>query len=82
MGIRYNLRKKIIRFIEERSSQKLASKIFNLNKTMINKLCLIFRKEVHINLSVNLRSKQRVDRAELIKYVEKIQTRLCERVKI
>ena len=44
-----DLRKKVIEFISEGNTQKLAAQIFNLNKATVNRWWLKNQKEGHIN---------------------------------
>ena len=44
--------------------------MFNLNKATVNRWWLRYKKEGHINPRPNLGSKSKVDRNELINYVE------------
>ena len=74
-----DLRKKVIKFIEEGNSQQAATKIFRLNKATVNRWWLRYKKEGHVNPRKNMGSKARIDRAEIKKYVDAYpDSRLCE----
>ena len=62
------LRKKVIKFIEEGNSQQLATKIYSLNKATVNRWWLRYKKEGNVNARINQGSKPKIDRAELKKY--------------
>ncbi|MDP4832315.1 MAG: transposase [Rickettsiaceae bacterium] len=64
------LRKKVIKFIEEGNSQQLATKIYSLNKATVNRWWLRYKKEGNVNARINQGSKPKIDRAELKKYVD------------
>ena len=64
-----DLRKKVISFIEEGNSQRLATKLFKLNKATVNRYCLRYKTEGHINPKKNLGSKPRIDSILLINYL-------------
>ena len=55
-----DLRKKVIEFIAEGNTQKLASELFNLNKATVNRWCLRNKKEGHITPRKNLGKKPKV----------------------
>jgi transposase len=65
-----DLRKKVIKFIEEGNSQQSATKIYSLNKATVNRWWQRYKKEGHVNPRVNLGRKPKIDRAELKKYVD------------
>lgn len=65
-----DLRKKVIKFIEEGNSQQSATKIFSLNKATVNRWCQRYKKEGHVNPRINLGSKPKIDKFELKRYVD------------
>lgn len=74
-----DLRKKVIKFIEEGNSQQLATKIYTLNKATVNRWWLRYKKEGHVNPRINQGRKARIDMTELKKYVDAHpDSRLCD----
>ena len=65
-----DLREKVIIFIKQGNSQKLATQVFNLNKATVNRWWLRHKKEGHVNPRKHLGSKSKIDKSQLIKYVQ------------
>ena len=65
-----DLRKRVIKFIEDGNSQQSATKIYSLNKATVNRWWQRYKKEGHVNPRVNLGRKAKIDKAELKKYVD------------
>ena len=57
-----DLRRKVIEFIGQGNTQKLATELFNLNKSTVNRWCIRNKKEGNINPRKNLGKKPKVTR--------------------
>lgn len=64
-----DLRKKVINFISHGNTQRSATKIFDLNKSTINRWWARYQKEGHISPRKNLGAKPKIDKTKLIEYV-------------
>ena len=64
-----DLRKKVIEFIEQDKTQKLATQIFNLNKATVNRWWLRHKKEGHINPRKNVGKKPKVRKEDFEIYI-------------
>ena len=74
-----DLRKRVIKFIEEGNSQQSATKIYNLNKATVNRWWQRYKKEGYVNPRMDLGRKAKIDKAELKKYVDAHpDSRLCD----
>ncbi len=64
-----DLRKKVIEFIAQGNTQKLATQVFNLNKATVNRWWLRHKKEGHINPRKNLGKKPKITREDFDIYI-------------
>jgi len=64
-----DLRKKVIEFIAQGNTQKLATQVFNLNKATVNRWCLRYKKEGHIAPRKNLGKKAKVTKEDFEIYI-------------
>jgi len=64
-----DLRQKVIEFITQGNTQKLATQIFNLNKATVNRWWLRHKKEGHIRPRINLGKKPKVTEEEFKIYI-------------
>ena len=66
-----DLRQKVIEFIAQGNTQKLATKIFNLNKSTVNRWWIRHKTEGHIMPRRNLGKKPKVTQEEFRIYIDK-----------
>jgi len=64
-----DLRQKVIEFIAQGNTQKLATKIFNLNKATVNRWWIRHKTEGHIRPRINLGKKPKVTEEEFKIYI-------------
>lgn len=64
-----DLRQKVIEFIAQGNTQKVATQIFNLNKATVNRWCLRHKKEGHIRPRKNLGKKAKVTKEDFEIYI-------------
>lgn len=64
-----DLRKKVIEFIAQGNTQKLAAQLYNLNKATVNRWWLRNKKEGHINPRKNLGKKPKVTKEDFEIYI-------------
>jgi transposase len=64
-----DLRQKVIEFIAQGNTQKLATEIFNLNKATVNRWWVRYKKEGHINPRKNLGKKPKVTKEDFAIYI-------------
>jgi len=64
-----DLRTKVIKFIEEGNSQRLASKVFSLSKTTINAWHVRYKSEGHYRARKRIGAKASIDVKEFERYV-------------
>ena len=64
-----DLRAKVINFIEEGNSQRLASRVFRLSKTTVNTWYVRYKKEGHYKPRKRLGARTKINIEEFTKYV-------------
>jgi transposase len=64
-----DLRQKVIEFIAQGNTQKLAANIFNLNKATVNRWWIRYKTEGHIRPRINLGKKPKVTEEEFKIYI-------------
>ena len=64
-----DLRKKVIKFIEQGNTQKQAAEVFNLNKATVNRWWLRNKREGHVSPRKNMGKKPKVSKEEFEIYV-------------
>jgi len=65
-----DLRDRVIKFIESGNTQKIASKVFDLNPSTINRWWLRYKKEGHYTPRVRLGKKPRINAEEIEIYIK------------
>ncbi|KIE04803.1 hypothetical protein NF27_FW00170 [Candidatus Jidaibacter acanthamoeba] len=65
-----DLREKVIRYLEAGNRQREAAKVFNLNKTTVNKWHVRYKSKGHFCARKRPGAKPRIDIEKFIRYVE------------